>query len=420
MWPKLRLFLWVLAFIVIGWVFSMKSYAVGWETFFVVTAYYSPVPGQIKYTTGSFAGDVRLNGEWHTTASGDGVFPWLLAGPSNYPFGTKIYFEWYGIGVIEDRGGAIVKSWERGHSYDRIDIWMGYWDEWLARALNWGTRTVKWKIVVPSSEVSLDFWESQIGTLTKLDVNPENHDSESVKVVQTIFTKANLYFGEIDGEYESIRDTIIDFQLSSWIISNQSDIAAWWYGPKTIAELRRQFWNSSSHLIEEPVENFANHRNSIASEKYKTILDYWDLTVKPESDSIDIQQLQELLMELWEYSWPIDGNYNTVVSALLDLQIRIWLIENKDSWWAGYFWNATKSALWTYYENEDTWAIIKESRSFNLSNSEKNTLDSAILNLKQNYSATLISTLKSQVTLLIDNDAYKQHRDKLIYLSEVL
>jgi hypothetical protein len=31
------------------------------ERYFQITAYYSPLPNQKKYETGSYAGDVRLN-----------------------------------------------------------------------------------------------------------------------------------------------------------------------------------------------------------------------------------------------------------------------------------------------------------------------------------------------------------------------
>lgn len=419
MWPKLRLILWVLSFLLISGAMLTKVSADNWETYFVITAYYSPLPDQLKYTTGSYAWDIRLNGEWHTTASWNNVFPGLLAWPSNYPFGTKIYFEWYGIWVIEDRGWAIVKAGERWHSYDRIDIWMWYGDEWLTRALNWGTRTIKWKIVVPSSEVTISFWESQIGTLTKLSVNPENHNPEDVKLVQTIFTKANLYTGKIDWEYESIKNEIIEFQLSTWIITGPDDEAAWWYWPKTITALRQKYGNSNDNLVQESIDNFSNYKNTVASEKYKTILDYWNLTVGPDSESAEIRELQDLLTQLWEYSGAIDWNYSTVEKALLDLQIRIWLIENADSWWAGYFWNQTKSALWNYYEFA-TDAVAYETETFNLSVSERNTLDAAVSNLKQNYPVSLISTLKSQIIQLVDNDSYIKHKDKLIYLSTVL
>jgi len=39
------------------------------ETYFVATAYYSPLPGQSRYTTGTYAGDIRLNGSLIITAS---------------------------------------------------------------------------------------------------------------------------------------------------------------------------------------------------------------------------------------------------------------------------------------------------------------------------------------------------------------
>lgn len=421
MWPKSRLILWVITvFALIFW-FNSKVFADNGETYFVITAYYSPLPWQLKYTTWSYSGDVRLNGEWHTTASWEWVFPGLLAGPSNYPFGTKIYFEWYGVGVIEDRGWAIVKAWERGHSYDRIDIWMWYWDEGLTRALNWWTRTIKWKIVVPSSEVSIDFWESQIWTLTKLSVNPENTSVEDVKEVQIVFTKANLYSWEIDGKYESIKNEIIDFQISAWIISSSSDDAAWWYGPKTIAALRSKYGNSNENLVKEPIENFYNTSNPIASEYYKIILDYWNLTVWPDSDSEDILDLQNLLTQLWEYSGSKDGKYSSVENALLELQMKIGLIKDKDDWWAGYFGNKTKSALWIYYEDVGNKKIVSSTIwEYKLSADEKFKISSAFSRLTENKSSSYTSLLLDQIDRILpkyqDNPIVKA---KILYIQEI-
>ena len=417
MWPKSRLILWVLSLLFIIGSLSPKVYSAGWETHFIITAYYSPLPGQSNYATGSYAGDIRLNGEWHTTASGNEVFPGLLAWPANYPFWTKIYFEWYGIWVIEDRGWAIVKAWERWYSYDRIDIWMWYGDEGLARAKKWWKRTVKGKIVVPSSNISISFWESQIWSLTQLSVNPENAKSDDVKQVQTIFTRANLYFGEIDGNYESIKNEIIDFQLTSWIILNKDDEAAGWYGPKTIAALRSQFGNSSDHLVEEPKEAFRAFNHRVASEKYKIILEYGNLKVEPDSDSQEISELQELLTELWEYSWPIDGRYRSVESALLDLQKRIGLIENKDSWWAWYFWNRTKSALWTYYEDTDT---TNSAIQYVLSWYEKTKLSNAFERIKSTKSQSYVNTLLRQIDQILPRyENQPSIKARILYLQEI-
>ncbi len=48
----------------------------------------------------------------------------MIAAPSSYAFGTQIYFPGWGVGQVEDRGGAIVEKGERVEaSYDRIDIW---------------------------------------------------------------------------------------------------------------------------------------------------------------------------------------------------------------------------------------------------------------------------------------------------------
>jgi len=57
---------------------------------FVVTAYYSPLPNQKKYNTGTLAAEKRLQGNGTNGASGKPVFDGMLAAPSTYKFGTKI------------------------------------------------------------------------------------------------------------------------------------------------------------------------------------------------------------------------------------------------------------------------------------------------------------------------------------------
>lgn len=419
MWPRLRL---LTGAMLIALCFSYgTSFSHAWdeETYFVVTAYYSPLPDQSRYTTWSYSWDIRLNGEWHTTASGKWVFPGLLAWPANYPFGTKIYFEGFGIGAIEDRGGAIVNAWDRGHSYDRIDIWMGYGDEGLTRALTWGTRTVKWKIVVPSADVSLSFGESAIWSLRNLDVNPESSIYEDVLELQEIFTKAELYNDDLDGIYESIQSELIDYQLKSGVITSADDESAGWYGPKTIAALREEYGNNTSTLIEEPKNDFAVYNHKGASEKYKIILEYGDLQVNPDSDSDTVKELQNLFTQLWEYSGNIDGKYSSIEDNLILLQKKIWLIDDSDDWGAWYFGNKTKTALWIYYELESDENLESE-YSYGLTNSEKEQIDTAVSSLKNTYSSEIISVLKLQIESILDNNAYKNHKNKLLYILEIL
>ena len=109
---------------------------------FAITAYYSPLPCQDRYVTGSYEGDIRLNGSGVNSADGTPVYPGMIAAPKNYAFGTKMYIPGIGIVAVHDRGGAIVTAGNRGQYHDRLDIWMGYGDPGLQRALEWGKRTV--------------------------------------------------------------------------------------------------------------------------------------------------------------------------------------------------------------------------------------------------------------------------------------
>ena len=55
---------------------------------FKISAYYSPLPCQEKYTTGSYEGDIRLNGSGVNSADGTPVYPGMIAAPKTYSFGT--------------------------------------------------------------------------------------------------------------------------------------------------------------------------------------------------------------------------------------------------------------------------------------------------------------------------------------------
>lgn len=243
---------------------------VQWERYFYVTAYYSPLPGQKRYTTGSYWWDVKLNGEGKYTASGKWVFAWLLAAPRNYDFWTKIELEWIWVWAVEDRGWAIVNAWERGHDYDRIDIWMWYGDAWLNRALKWGKRKVKWKIVSDDRVVSVAFNQSPIENYWNLYVTPETTWVD-VEKLQKLFTELDLYSGKIDGKYISIEDDLIDFQLQHKIITSRSDQQAWYFGKRTIAALESLYGNDGTIFIPPVKIEYDNTYALTRKEKLKIV-----------------------------------------------------------------------------------------------------------------------------------------------------
>ena len=116
------------------------------------TAYYSPLPGQASYATGSLAGDRRLNGQGVRTADGTSPYPGTVAAPPAYAFGTVLYVEGFGAGTVHDRGSAIQRQGGR----DRLDLWMGHGDEGLQRSREWGIRRGEAAIFVDGASADVE------------------------------------------------------------------------------------------------------------------------------------------------------------------------------------------------------------------------------------------------------------------------
>ena len=117
-------------------VISLEPY----EQEFIITAYYSPLPKQCCYIQGGYKADQILNGEGRTGADGTAVYPGMLAAPPSYVFGTRIALPGIGTFSVHDRGGAIQELDNGAH---RLDVWAGYGEEGLARALAFGVQRVK-------------------------------------------------------------------------------------------------------------------------------------------------------------------------------------------------------------------------------------------------------------------------------------
>ena len=111
-----------------------------YEQEFVITAYYSPLPGQCCYVRGGLAADKVLNGQGIAGADETPVYPGMIAAPASYPFGTRVSLPGLGTFTVHDRGGAIN---ELGNGKHRLDIWVGHGEEGLARALAFGVQRIK-------------------------------------------------------------------------------------------------------------------------------------------------------------------------------------------------------------------------------------------------------------------------------------
>lgn len=350
------------------------------DNYFVVTAYYSPLPDQEYYITGNYEAELRLNGRWIAWASGKWVFSWMLAAPGKYSFGTKIYLEGLGIWAVEDRGWAIVPAGERWYSYDRIDVWMGYGDEGLLRANFWGKRKVYGYVVDEHNNTNIDYtsvpapsWAttglqkvasvSSTNTLEKnntpeqvINETPEVFsislgiwsNSDLITQMQEVFVELG-YIKETTWEYDTATiSAVYDFQIEQDILSSQQDLWAGYYGPKTRAKLQEIYEKHISekektqHLIEE-VQDIQNKSQEKAQQYIESLNSpvYWEI-------SYEVRELQKILAQLEYFNnkdTAIFGNItkNSITQYQLDKEI----IQSVNSLWAGVFWPKTQESIST-------------------------------------------------------------------------
>jgi len=304
-----------------------------YQQMFTISAYYSPIEGQEKYVTGSLEGDIRLNGSGVNSADGTPVYPGMIAAPSSYPFGTKMNIPGVGIVAVHDRGGAIVHAGERGHSYDRLDIWMGYGDKGLSRALNWGKRDVEVTVygIDPSLKENVyleGFTEAE--KFVKNLINKQKifkddlwfgNQGEKVGELQEYLTDLGYYKGKIDKYYgDAVYKAVIQFQLDQSIIDNKEEFGAGYFGPR------------SREKIEAAIQN-----------KRKDLLPRYNLG--KDDNGEEVKKLQQALQDLG-YDIDVTGNYDQqTIDAVFEFQKDNDVVVDENDIGAGYFGPQTYSVL---------------------------------------------------------------------------
>lgn len=212
-----------------------SGYAASVQQNFVVTAYYSPLPNQSFYLKWNYEAEKILNGEWTHGASGKPVFVGMIAAPKTYAFGTRIDFDGLGVGIVEDRGGAIVKAWERGYTSDRIDIWMGSWESGLRRAMVWGKRNVTGTITTDTTAPLLNFRDIDTWRVDLKNYGRVTTTVSSVYLSTDVISQFSDLGYTVEGS--DVRSMVIEFQKDHGIIKSKNDESAWVYGPKTKSTL---------------------------------------------------------------------------------------------------------------------------------------------------------------------------------------
>ncbi|MCB0386507.1 MAG: peptidoglycan-binding protein, partial [Bdellovibrionales bacterium] len=212
---------------------------------FVTTAYYSPLPDQSFYVTGSYRGDIILNGNGTNGASGKQVFEGMLAAPKTYGFGTQVQCGDVLSGTIEDRGGAIVPAGQQYskfgvHSHDRLDIWAGHGEKGLLAALKWGKRTLTCTVYPSGANLAqfVNLPHADFSPIAQKYIRPASSSAPQVVTIPALY-KDRLKTLGYDADDS---DHLIAFQLAHGIIDSKDDKFAGQFGPNTRNKLNEIFY----------------------------------------------------------------------------------------------------------------------------------------------------------------------------------
>jgi peptidoglycan hydrolase-like protein with peptidoglycan-binding domain len=173
----------------------------------------------------------------------------MMAAAPHIPFGTKICIPTFGCGAVHDRGQAIVRQGDRRMAqHDRLDLWMGYGDQGLLRALAWGVQHLEgtqYPAGAPIAEsVNLDvpLPLAQIINLPDRLIFSQNlslgASGELVISLQEILKKLGSNVESLDGIFDdSLERAVLVFQMKHYIIESAESVGAGILGPKTREKL---------------------------------------------------------------------------------------------------------------------------------------------------------------------------------------
>ena len=397
------------------------------NNYFIVTAYYSPLPNQKSYLKWTYEKEIKLNGRGIKWASGRRVFPGMLAAPKNYKFWTKIYIEWLWIWTVEDRGAAIVNAWNRGYKNDRIDVWVWYWDEGLKRALYWGKRRVRWHIMSRNSKNSININKIPSPSWVTKNLNslPNIFDigiwiKSTKKIIlqlQKFFNHIWLYNWGFDWIYnDRIISIVYDFQSNNNLIKSPYDYWAWYWGIRT----RELF--------------FKKYKNWEFEKENKKIIKTLDLNKKedkyikifnnPLNWENSIKYLKEVFNKLFSYSGEINNFYDDKLkSVIFDYQLKKWLLDSESSLWAGYFWPKTRGFLKKEYlqflKNEKLKKDIKN-KFIIIQNNSLTKASNKVSSIWWNPKYWDISSGTRELQILLSDLWYFEHKDTAFFWKKTL
>lgn len=304
-----------------------------YQKLFKITSYYSPLLGQERYVTGNYESDIRLNGRGTNGADGTPVYPGMIAAPNSYAFGTKMKIPGIGTTSVHDRGGAIVSAGQKNQEYDRLDVWMGYGDKGLSRALSWGARTVEVTVFGIDDGIKEDVYLEGFSEAEKfvmdMIIRPKiftkdiwyETSGENVEKLQEFLTDLGYFNEPVSGFFGmSTRDAVLKFQMDYGVVTSVEDFGAGHFGPQTRLKIE-----------------------AVYDKRKETKLKGKNFGIGSSGD--DVGNLQEILSKLG-YDVDVTGEYDEkTIDAVFKFQFDHKIIESEYDTGAGFFGPKTYQVL---------------------------------------------------------------------------
>jgi peptidoglycan hydrolase-like protein with peptidoglycan-binding domain len=239
--------------------------------------------------------------------------------------------------AVHDRGGAIVNAGQRNQAYDRLDLWMGFGDAGLSRALALGRRTVQATVygVDSSLQENVDltkFAQAEIAAEAATGQAPRlftqdltlNYQNDEVKTLQTSLKQLGYYNGDITGTYdEATLDAVAKFQIAVGLVDTANDFGAGYFGSQT----RR----SLEDALNQKGTEIQNHLPQTPLSK--------------DDQGVDVKKLQTALQKLG-YDVTVTGVYDDqTVNAILKFQKDQKVVTSDSDFGAGVFGPKTMQVL---------------------------------------------------------------------------
>ena len=312
-----RLFLSGIGFCCIALPIALATSTEPYEQQFMITAYYSPLPGQCCYVRGGYESDKILNGQGIAATDGTGVYPGMAAAPPAYDFGARIHLPSIGTVEVHDRGGAII---ELGDGVHRLDLWMGHGEEGLARALHFGVWWVTGTVYPAQGE--------------KPEVQLELQDFAAPPESLRPFLVQHLLATRLKKEDRSLSVRLMQRYLQAVGYFRRSSTG--YFGNETEAALRN-FLNDYN-LSDQPADQLTRRSAAQLTAAYqrRDTLPPIDAYVDGGSSPVVIAQAQRTLRYLGYYSGRTDQQFSdTLRRSIVRFQLQKGIITSEEDWGAG-------------------------------------------------------------------------------------